>query len=185
MARKRPQYAAAFLTLAIVFIALISAMMLRRTNDSKPTDASRAETPESTVAKMLDAAKKGNVDAYLDCFAGDLLSTFESRMSGQSSERVSSELKNSEQDLQAHAISRGKDIGEIEVMLDVEKIYRDFNKRQEMRLRKVGDRWKIVEIQAAESFSPPIPYGTPVMELPAGESEQPAEAAEVDAESGA
>ena len=62
--------------------------------------------------------------------------------------------------------------GAQEVELTVERVYENRNERQTYRLVRSDDGWRIAEVQAAEAFQPPIPYGAPVYQPSPSDNER-------------
>jgi len=154
-------------TVLIAAAALVAIVMVR--------SRQAVNDPAATVYRAFDAARSGDADAYLACFAGDLRRRFEGAMRDAGGRDAFGEaLKRRCAELTGVAVSREPapdDDTAREIVYRVESVYRDRNEVQLFRLRRTFRGWRIVEISGAESSVMPIPYGTPVRQLEAGDSQ--------------
>jgi len=128
--------------------------------------SSNTEAPAACVSAMVLAEQEGDVDAYLDCFAGELYEKLRSRMAGKPPEQVAAQLKSSTVNLTGFAMTDLQLTEPASATLNLERGYKVYNERQQVRLRQVSGVWKIVELKALERFAPEIPWGTPVSAPP-------------------
>ena len=54
------------------------------------------------------------------------------------------------------------------VTLSVERIYTHHTERQSYHFLRQADGWRIYSVGAVEKRQPPVPYGSPVFDLTAG-----------------
>jgi hypothetical protein len=160
----------AVLTIAVLLLAL--AMAALRThqwrvpaplNDWSVFRPKRVSSnPEDAIYSMLDAARTGDVRAYVDSFSGPL------RDQLLQSVRESTELKFSSYLISQNAAFQGVAVTVTdrpsieEARVRVEYVYSNRNEVQNLGLKTEGNRWKIVTAAAAEPIKTLIPYGTDV-----------------------
>jgi hypothetical protein len=116
---------------------------------------------------MFEAARAGDVDAYLDCFTGPQRTRIQRKLAGQSREAFAQSLADAVRDLKGHVTPQSAPQGDADrVELAVERIYQNRNERQSYSLVRQSGVWRISDVQAAVSFQPPVAYGAPVFEPP-------------------
>ncbi len=126
--------------------------------------------PESTVHRMIDAARRGAVRDYLNCFDGALRRRLEADRRDAGAEAFGRDLRARYADVTGVAITRqtlddaAAESGE--VVLRVETVYRDRNEEQDVRLRRTFGGWRIMATGPARGVVMPIKYGTPVTSPP-------------------
>jgi hypothetical protein len=149
---------AALITLALLVGAFVF---------SRPK-ATPDEAPEDCVQRMFAAAERGDVAAYLDCFTGQERRRLERELADPSRDDYGRALQDAMAELKGRAIlapdeeSEGSD----RVTLTVERVYATRMESQKYHLRRESDQWRIESVEAAQSYQPLQPYGTPVFELP-------------------
>jgi hypothetical protein len=120
-----------------------------------------AATPEDTVYAMLDAARVGNVKAYLDCFSGPLRDQLAATVKESTEAKFKSYLTTQNASFQSIAVMV-TDRGDEQAIVRLEYVYNDRNEVQNVELKKEGIRWKIFKVEGAQPIKTLIPYGTPV-----------------------
>lgn len=148
-------------------VVLLSATVLVA-RPGRPRPAALAGTnvePEDCIAQMIRAQQRGDVDAYLACFAGEFYDRLAARMDAQPRSRVCAELQHSAAGLMGHACTSREVAGEMAV-ITLERIFASYNERQRVRLRRNGRTWRITDVETLQRYAPSIPYGTPVVPLP-------------------
>lgn len=121
----------------------------------------RPGEPRDVIYAMLDAARDGSVDAYLDCYAGQMERTLRQSVEEMGIERFSSFLQERNRDIKGIAMNAPDESGG-EAEVRVEYVYADRNEVQEIYLQKRGDDWKIARVSDIRRVETPVPYGTPV-----------------------
>ncbi|MBW3539468.1 MAG: hypothetical protein KY476_04290 [Planctomycetes bacterium] len=116
---------------------------------------------------MLDSARRGDVDGWLNLFAGDARETLAAEVREKTRELAAAELKAAEADLKSFVTTGHQRLGEAAVEMVLERIYPRHTDRHRVRLERTADGWRIVETEPIERSAPEIPYGTPV--VPDGE----------------
>jgi hypothetical protein len=126
------------------------------------TRAPAASGPRDTVYRMLDAARDGDVRAYLACFGGEMQATLRQIVTEKGEAALASYIRNFNASVKGVAIQEPRAIAEREVRLRVEFVYKDRNEAQLYHLEQAGGSWKIVRQENAEGVKTPVPYGTVV-----------------------
>ena len=120
-------------------------------------------TPQDAVYAMLDAARDGDVGAYLDAHTGQMAASLRQSLTETTPAAFAGYLKRSNSAVKGIAVSEPQPLSDREVRLRVEFVYQDRNEAQWMYLVKQDARhWKIARVDAAERVKTVIPYGTPV-----------------------
>ena len=135
-----------------------------------------ADTPEACLERMVQAMNDGNVALYLDSFTGELRQRLESTAKEQTYKRFARYLGESAEPIKGQAILRHKTehAGADRVRMVVERVYAERQwEYQTYRLRNQAGVWRIYQIDPAQLFDPPVPYGTPVFPQPQDTSESP------------
>ncbi|NOX56586.1 MAG: hypothetical protein GXP27_19510 [Planctomycetes bacterium] len=150
--------------LAVAIVAGVAVLVRRNPPASSPL--SDEDQMDDCITQMLQAAQQGDVQRYLDCFAGDLRAKLAARLEKGNPEAAAAELRSGQAELKSYVTTDWRRVSEDEATLILERVYKDYNERHRVRLRRKRGAWKIVELTPLESFAPEIPYGTPVFELP-------------------
>jgi len=111
---------------------------------------------------MSDAARKGDVQAYLDCFSGSLRQSLEKTAADMGEVRFSEYLKKLNNEMTGIAVSNFEKVSEDTATLRVEFVYRGKNEAQNHRFKLIDGKWKIDSLDNAEGVPTLIPYGTKV-----------------------
>jgi hypothetical protein len=136
-------------TLALLLAAAGLAFVRNRPSPSA------AQEPQNTVYAMLNAAKAGDVKAYLASYTGQMEAALRQTL-------TASYLKDSHAAIKGVAVSDPQKIADQEVKVRVEYIYQDRNEVQMVYLEKGPDGWKISRVDSDERIRTLIPYGTPI-----------------------
>jgi hypothetical protein len=136
-------------TLALLVAAAGLALVRNRPSPSA------AQEPQNTIYAMLNAAKAGDVKAYLTSYAGQMEAALRQTL-------TASYLKDSHAAIKGVAVSDPQKITDQEVKVRVEYIYLDRNEVQMVYLDKGPDGWKISRVDSDERIRTLIPYGTPI-----------------------
>jgi hypothetical protein len=119
-------------------------------------------TPQDTVYRMMDAARDGDVRAYLDCYTGQMQSTLRQIVAEKGEAALATYIRNFNASVKGVAIREPQSKAEREVRLRVEFVYRDRNEAQSYLLEQSGGSWKIAGQENAEGVKTLVPYGTAV-----------------------
>ncbi|MCX6901309.1 MAG: hypothetical protein NT105_21740 [Verrucomicrobia bacterium] len=134
---------------------------------NRPADfADAVATPEDAIQAMLDASRRGDARAYLDCFTDAMRPQLDATRQQMSEARFREYLTESQAPVMGVATTRLPDARPGLARCEVEFILRDKNQRQTVELKKDGGRWRIEAMSQAVYAKPPIPYGTKVFEEP-------------------
>ena len=123
--------------------------------------SSKKAEPRDVIYAMLDAARDGIVDDYLDCYSGQMERTLRQSLEEMGSERFSEFLRDRNRDIKGIAMNAPKKAGE-EAEVRVEYVYADRNEVQEVYLHRIDGSWKIARVSEIRRVETPVPYGTPV-----------------------
>ena len=119
-------------------------------------------TPQDTVYRMMDAARDGDVRAYLGCYTGQMESTLRQIVAEKGEAALATYIRNFNASVKGVAIQEPQSTAEREVRLRVEFVYRDRNEAQIYYLAQGGGNWKIARQENAEGVKTLVPYGTTV-----------------------
>jgi hypothetical protein len=157
----------------IVTVVIIATVILWTSRD-----VPEPPRPENLIWTVIEAAQSGDVDTYLDCFAGDLRTQLDHTVLELTPAGFSDYLRSSSEPLTGVAVYDvvvGDDDG---ASLTVEYVYRDATERQGMRLDLGRGGWKIVDLDRSKRAKPLIPYGSPAAPMPEPEPTDSASAGE-------
>jgi hypothetical protein len=158
----RRDQAASLLTAAALTMTL--GLVVAKNKGWTLTGAGRstAGTPEDAIYGMLDAAKAGNVKAYLACYSGQLNDQLRQSVAESRPGDFEKYLRTSNAAIQGVALSPPEPVAGTQVKVRVEYIYRDRNEVQFIYLRNESSAWKIYQVDGAERVKTLIPYGSQV-----------------------
>lgn len=117
--------------------------------------------PRDVIYAMLDAARDGIVDDYLDCYSGQMERTLRQSLEEMGAQRFAEFLRERNRDIKGIAMNAPKEAGN-EAEVRVEYVYVDRNEVQEIYLERIEEDWKIARVSAIRRVETPVPYGTPV-----------------------
>ncbi len=123
---------------------------------------SREADPRDTIYRMLDAARDGDIEAYLSCYASELGDRLRQSRNETTTHDFARYLTERNQAIKGVAVSEPEPVSAREVRIRVEYVYVDRNEVQQMYLKKADGAWKISRLDAAAHVETPVPYGTPV-----------------------
>jgi hypothetical protein len=136
-------------TLALLLAAAGFAIVRNRPSSSA------GQGPQDTVYAMLNAAKAGDVKAYLASYTGQMEASLRQTL-------TANYLKDSHAAIKGVAVSDPQKITDLEAKVRVEYIYQDRNEVQMVYLEEGPAGWKISRVDSDERVQTLIPYGTPV-----------------------
>lgn len=153
----------------VVLVLALGAGLARKTG-WRPTDllswTSRTETtslgPQDVIYAMQNAARVGDVPAYLSNYTGQMEASLRQAMAGTTEAAFAKYLKDSNTTIRGIAVGDPQEITNVEQKVRVEYIYEDRNEAQTMYLEKGPSGWKISRVDSDERVKTLIPYGTPV-----------------------
>jgi hypothetical protein len=138
---------------ALVFFAL-------RQRSKNAESGFNATTPESVIWRMSDAARASDVEAYLNCFDGELRRNLEKTVTEMGERKFGEYLKRLNEEVTGIAVSDLKLTGEGGAKLRVEFVFRGKNEAQQHHLILRNGAWKIDRVDESERVKTLIPYGT-------------------------
>jgi hypothetical protein len=133
-----------------------------------PGTAAPAAAPESGAAPrdaiyaMLDAARAGDVKAYLAGYTGRMAASLRQSLAETGEPGFVKYLQESNAAIKNVAVAEPQTLTDREVKLRVEYVYQDRNESQWIYLEKSGAGWKIARVDGVERVKTLVPYGTPV-----------------------
>jgi hypothetical protein len=119
-------------------------------------------TPQDAIYGMLDAARAGDVKAYLANYSGQMSTAFEQSIAETTESKFAQYLRDSNAAIKGVAISEPQQLTDTQVKVRVEYVYQDRNEAQLMYLEKQSGAWKITQVNSTERVKTLVPYGTPV-----------------------
>jgi hypothetical protein len=119
-------------------------------------------TPQDTIYGMLDAARAGDVKAYLANYSGQMSAALQQSIAETTEPKFSQYLKDSNAAIKGVAIQEPQQLTDTQVKVRVEYVYQDRNEAQMMYLEKQSGLWKITQVDSTERVKTLVPYGTPV-----------------------
>jgi hypothetical protein len=162
------QHLARILTVALMAGAL-AVVAVRNTGRSVaeaiPAIASQPKldpSPQDAIYAMLDAARDGNVAAYLGAFSGQMEISLRQSAAEQGDAAFANYLKDANAPVKGIAIMEPQPVTDGEVRVKVEYVYSDRNEAQWFHLVQQSDKtWKITRLDTAERVKTLVPYGSP------------------------
>jgi hypothetical protein len=156
----------------VVLAAALSVVLAQKANwklsDVKMSDvvqrsAPKPEpSPQDAIYAMLDAARAGDVKAYLSSYTGQMDAALKQSLAETTEAGFAKYLTDSNAAVKGIAISEPQPLTDHEVKVRVEYVYQDRNEAQTMYLEKGAAGWKIARVDSAERVKTLVPYGTPV-----------------------
>jgi hypothetical protein len=119
-------------------------------------------TPEDGVYKMLDSARAGDAQGYLDCFSGKMREQLLQVVKETSSSKFSKYLVDQNSAFTGVALTVENSPDPEIARVRVEYVYGERNEAQDLYLRKADGAWKIFKVAGSEQIKTLIPYGTAV-----------------------
>ena len=156
-------------TLSVVFVGLVL-VVGREARWRLPASGSEAlfagseesNQPTDTINRMMDAARDGDVDAYLECFGGQMKKTLQQSVAEMSASGFARYLMENNEQIKGFAMYEPSEVSESAVDVRVEYVYVDRNEAQRFRLERLSGRWTITKLDGIERVETIVPYGTPV-----------------------
>lgn len=161
----KKQRIAQIVTIAILAIALLFAIgrnkgwSLTSLPAAIPGDDA---APQDAIYAMLDAARQGNVEAYLVSFAGAQEARLRQSISDSTPAHFAKYLQEMNSAVKGVAVTAPETTAPNQVRVRVEYVYQDRNEAQVMQMEKRGAAWKIVDVSSSDRIRTIVPYGTPV-----------------------
>jgi hypothetical protein len=133
----------------------------RRTTTSPTPDPLAGAS--ARVHRLLDAARAGDVAAYLDGFAPPLRPRLERTVAEGGRDAFAAGLKAAATARRGRAVFDPVADGPDAALVAVEFVYEDRNERQTFRLRREegGDTWRVVDVAGVRGREPASRYGAP------------------------
>jgi hypothetical protein len=153
------QRTAQVLSIVVLIAALTFVIARRRERAGAPASG---PGPQDAVYAMLDAARTGDVRAYLDSTTGALRRSLEQAAAESGQVEFARYLRESNAPIKGVAITEPEVLSEREVKMRIEYVYADRNEVQYALAEKQGSVWRISRLDAAERIRSIVPYGTPV-----------------------
>lgn len=124
--------------------------------------ASKEPEPRDVIYRMLDAARDGDLDAYLNCYSGEMAKRLAQSVVEMTPDGFTGYLTRSNAEIKGIAINEPVLTSETDAEVRVEFVYADRNEAQQMFLEKLASGWKIRRVDAAVRVKTLVPYGTRV-----------------------
>ena len=147
-------------TQALTLLVLVAALgfgVARR----KGWRAPQPQDPQSVIYSMWDAARAGDVRAYLSSHSGPMEASLRQAIAETGEARFARDLRESAAGIKGIAVNDPQIKGST-ATVRVEYVYQDRNETQMLYLEQGLKGWKIVRADGDERIKTLIPYGTPV-----------------------
>lgn len=148
--------------LAVVLAKKYEWRLPRMNMDIARTAPKADPTPQDAIYGMLDAARLGDVKAYLASYTGQMAAALRQSMVETGEAGMAKYLKESNAAIKGIAIAEPQTLTDRDVKVRVEYVYQDRNEAQWMYLEKAPGGWKIARMDGVERARTLVPYGTPV-----------------------
>src|SRR5262249_3493213 len=149
-------------TIAALLLALGVALVQKQGWLWRASAQTEPASPQDAVYAMLDAARAGNVAAYLASYTGSMAASLGQSVRESAVAGFGRYLRDSNAAIKGVAISDPQQTAGNAVSLRVEYVYEQRNEAQTVHLEKVNGAWKIARVEGAERIKTLVPYGTPV-----------------------
>jgi hypothetical protein len=147
----------------VTLILLLGAMLVftqrERWKDVRTSVRSGA-TPEDVIWRMSDAAREGDVQAYLDCFSGALRQNLDKTVAEMGAEKFKAYLQQRQAEVTGIAVSDLEQPDAQTAALRVEFVYRGKSEVQKHHFKFINGQWHIAQVDGSEQISLPTPSGT-------------------------
>jgi hypothetical protein len=147
----------------VVTVSILGAVVWWTQN--KPKQVESELQPDSVIWEMIEACRRGDVDAYLNCFTGDLRKRLEKVVSEQGKDKFSNYLRETLQPIKNIALQPPKSLARGDQPIVADFVFADRTERQTFWVRRAKEGWKIVGVEATKPVPVLVPYGTPVKGL--------------------
>jgi len=156
----------------IVIAGVVVAVAVKRTGwkpsdgiDTAPILSSQPDKeaePRDTIYAMLDAARDGDVEAYIRCYNGEMARQLEQSTTEMTRDGFAKYLQDRNREIKGIAINEPEEASSNKVRVRVEYVYQDRNEAQFFYLEKAGSDWMITGADSTQRVPTLVPYGTPV-----------------------
>jgi hypothetical protein len=146
----------ATVTVLLIAGALIFFAARQRSKTADPSF--NGASPESVIWRMSDATRAGDVEAYFNCFDGELRRNLTKTAAEMGEQKFGEYLKRLNEEITGIALSDLKLTGEAGANLRVEFVYRGKNEAQRHYLVLRDGAWKIDRVDESERIKTLIPY---------------------------
>jgi hypothetical protein len=117
-------------------------------------------TPEARLRSLIEDARDGDVDGYLDAFAEPLRSRIAREADEVGRTAFAAGLRRASEARKGYALHAPVPDGPDAVRIALEAVYPDRNERQVYRLERAPDGWRIAGVEAARGPTPASRFGT-------------------------
>ena len=109
-----------------VLLAALAVALIRKTG-SGPSEPTAGTGPQDAIYTMLEAARAGNVRAYLASYSGLTEAALRQTLAESTEPGFAKYLKDSSRSLKGVAVSEPQTITDLEAKVRVEYVYQDRN----------------------------------------------------------
>jgi hypothetical protein len=159
MTRERKTH---FVTIAVLLLALGVALGRKEGWRLGRAPSQEQTSPQEAIYTMLDAARNGNVAAYLASYTGQMQASLQESVRESTEAAFGKYLKDTNAAIKGVAASDPQFVSDNEVSVRVEYVYEERNEVQTVHLVRVSGAWRIARVDGAERIKTLVPYGTPV-----------------------
>ena len=151
---------ARILTTAVIGLVLL--LVWVRRGAVAPAATAATQTPQDAIYKMLEAARSGNVRAYVSHYADPMARDLRQTIREKTETGFHDYLISFDSAIKGVAVMDPGPANGDEIAVRVEYIYQDRNEAQLMHLVKQAGEWKIARVETTERAKTLVPYGAPV-----------------------
>jgi hypothetical protein len=141
-------------------VAVFGVALVRHTL-GRPSEGTGAD-PQSAIYATLNAARAGDIKAYLAGFTGRLSVDLQRTVAEYGEAAFSEYLHRSNTEIRGVVVKDPHELRDNEVSALVEYVFQDRNEAQTMYLNRSAAGWKIARIDGDQRIKVLIPYGTPI-----------------------
>jgi hypothetical protein len=160
------------LVAGLLTLLLVAALLWTGTQVGRPATPSSptAVTPAfandepglgatAALRAALEAARAGDVAAYLSSFGGALRRRLEDQAQARGDSALADDLKRAALARKGHALYAPEADGPEAYVIMVESVYADRNERQAYRMERTSGTWLITAVETARGRTPRNKYG--------------------------
>lgn len=151
------EYTAKLLT--ILLLAGLATLVWVRRSALSASGQGAANGPVETVYAMLDAARRGDVEAYLSHYSAPLEGALRRTASEKGYAGFRNYLVQSNADIKGIALTGLKPVSDRQVQIRVEYVFKDRNEAQTMYLENRSGAWRVYRVDDTERVKTLVPYG--------------------------
>lgn len=152
---------AQIITVAVI-VLVFAFLAIRQAGWSPPSRERKVQSPQDAIYSMLDAARDGDVDEYLQFYTGQIRATLDQAVAEKGKRGFAEYLQSSNEPIKGIAITEPERLSPDSAKARVEYVFADRNEVQMMYLERTRGKWLITAVENTQRVKTLVPYGTPV-----------------------